>query len=143
MDVLTQLEQACDHGSVLISETFAVALRPADSCLGGDGGNTRLLLMTPPSAPLGPSSSNVRRLVAVRRLSTRGASDPHSPPAPAATPSASGAGADGDPLGAEGQALSADFDLVPSLEMNLVGAFRGPRWKVLQPNATVGLVGIT
>ena len=37
MDVLTQLEQACAHGCVLLSESFAVALRPADPALVGDG----------------------------------------------------------------------------------------------------------
>ena len=33
MDVLTQLEQACAHGCVLLSESFAVALRPSDPAL--------------------------------------------------------------------------------------------------------------
>ena len=37
MDVLTQLEQACAHGCVLLSESFAVALRPSDPALVGDG----------------------------------------------------------------------------------------------------------
>ena len=37
MDVVTQLEQACAHGCVLLSETFAVALRPADPAFSGDG----------------------------------------------------------------------------------------------------------
>ena len=57
MDVLTQLEQACDHGAVLLSETFAVALRPADPAFIGDGVAPRApapaasAVNDPPAAP--------------------------------------------------------------------------------------------
>ena len=47
MDVLTQLEQACAHGCVLLSDTFAVALRPTDPALIGDSSESSL----PPPPP--------------------------------------------------------------------------------------------
>ena len=57
MDVLTQLEQACAHGSVLLSETFAVALRPADPTFSGDGFQSSTFAVT---SLLGLSSSALR-----------------------------------------------------------------------------------
>ena len=55
MDVVTQLEQACAHGCVLLSETFAVALRPSDPAFSGDGIALRQMpaaaAVPPPAAP--------------------------------------------------------------------------------------------
>ena len=96
MDVVTQLEQACAHGCVLLSETFAVALRPADPAFSGDGIALRRASdgfeVPPPAAPAeggwddlcGSGIAKEPKLSASHRLSmsTSASSLPHGSGAP-------------------------------------------------------------
>ena len=168
MDVVTQLEQACAHGCVLLSETFAVALRPSDPAFSGDGIALRQMPVAaaapPPAAPIedgiddvggsgfgvsavggsgyGISASSASSLrlslstaavslphganapaVTVRRLGLH-RSSPTSPPLailPGTLLGAAGA-ASGSLMSASAEKKGDAFDLLPSSDMDLIGA---------------------
>ena len=92
MDVLTQLEQACAHGCVLLSETFAVALRPTDPAFSGDG-------------------------VALRRASGGAAAPPPASPAEGSRDAGGGSGVAKDPTRSAAAIESSSTS--PSLRLSL------------------------
>ena len=152
MDVVTQLEQACAHGCVLLSETFAVALRPADPAFSGDG------IPRQPSDVAAPAESGGDAIVSgikdplfavapkstasssslMLSLSTAATSLPHDSRAPSVTVrrlglqrlpaaalprTASGAGAGSGTQATASEATGdAAFDLLPADDMDLLGA---------------------
>ena len=156
MDVVTQLEQACAHGCVLLSETFAVALRPMDPAFSGDGIPRKSSDVADPgpsdsgedifsgdpllaAAPKSTASSSSLML----SLSTAATSLPHDARAPSVTVRRLGLQRaptaalpktthnTGTVIGIQAAANDATgdaaFDLLPASDMDLVGARHAPK----------------